>query len=268
MSNDGVLPSIIKGKPDNLDEVGARFERVSLTKPLFLNSVPKSGTHLIRNIMRMFVPEAEQYHGDYIQIPNLRAHLLPFTSKTPYVSWGHLLFSDESALALQRVRHIVLVRDPYDWVLARTRFYLSDEFKGGLEHIKNGGVTLEQVMNMMIMGIHQKTPSLLDIFSHNAVSWMGAGAVIVRYEDIIRAINDIDSKASEAFFLRLFADCGVDPVPADWRARVLAGSDRKQSRTARENLTVGVDLPKELPEMQKKIVDFTAPGLRALLGYS
>jgi len=49
---------------------------------------------------------------------------------------------------------------------------------------------------------------------------------------------------------------------------VRVGSDRKQSGTARENLTgVGVELPKELPELQKRMVDFAAAGLRELLGY-
>ena len=46
------------------------------------------------------------------------------------------------------------------------------------------------------------------------------------------------------------------------------GSDRKQSGTARENLELGdVNIPAELPDTQKKLVDYTAPGLRELLGY-
>jgi hypothetical protein len=46
------------------------------------------------------------------------------------------------------------------------------------------------------------------------------------------------------------------------------GSDRKQSGTARENLRgIDVEFPDELPDMQKRLVDFAAPGLRAILGY-
>ncbi|PCI54632.1 MAG: hypothetical protein COB36_09755, partial [Alphaproteobacteria bacterium] len=38
--------------------------------------------------------------------------------------------------------------------------------------------------------------------------------------------------------------------------------------TARENLKGdSYDIPDELPEQQKKMVDYAAPGLRALLGY-
>jgi len=42
------------------------------------------------------------------------------------------------------------------------------------------------------------------------------------------------------------------------------------SRTARENLKLpaGVAFPAALPEQQKQLVDFHAPGLRQLLGYA
>ncbi len=266
MADNGVIPSFIKGGDDNLHLVGATFDRAPLRQSVFLNSVPKSGTHLIRNIIRMFVPEEQQYHRDYIQVPNLRAHMAAFRSPTPYVSWGHLLFDDNSVLALQGVRHIVLVRDPYDWVLARARFFLSDEFNGNLNHIKNGAVSLGEALNMMIMGVHQKQPGLLDVFTHNAAAWMGASAVMVRYEDILAAVQDLESRAAANFFDKLLADCGIE-VPDDWRDRVRAGSDRKLSRTARENLTVGVEIPDVLPDAQKRLVDFCAPGLRELLGY-
>jgi hypothetical protein len=81
-------------------------------------------------------------------------------------------------------------------------------------------------------------------------------------------LKALDEPASEDFFRDLLRFCGVD-LPADWRERVLIGSDPKQSGTARENLVgVAAEIPKELPEMQKRLVEFAAPGLRALLGYA
>ena len=57
-------------------------------------------------------------------------------------------------------------------------------------------------------------------------------------------------------------------LPDDWRERVRIGSDRKQSTTARENLSrMTADVPDELPDVQKRLVGFAAPGLRSLLGY-
>jgi hypothetical protein len=264
------MAAFIKGLKDTLDEQVRAFAPAPLKQTLFLNSVPKGGTHLVRNILRMFVPPEQHYHHEFIQIPNLPVHGRALSADPPYLSAGHLLFSDQSVQALGGARHILLVRDPYDWVLARARFYISDEFQqANLAHLKTGVVPAAELLNMMILGIYQKAPALIDIYMHNAAAWIGTSAVVIRYEDLREAANDVESRRSEAFFMRLFEAAGLD-VPGNWRERVAAGSDRRQSRTARENLKLapGVVIPDELPETQKQLVEFAAPGLRRLLGYA
>ena len=258
----------ISAKADNLNELNANFIQESLKVPLFLNSVPKSGTHLMRNIIRMFVPVDQQYHDAFIQIPILRQHIRAFDQSRPRVSWGHLLFSDESAIALRAVRHILLVRDPYDWVLARARFFLSDTFKGSLEHLKGGNVSINEVLNMMILGIHGKSPTLQEIYTHNAVAWLGTEVTVIRYEDLMSNLGDLESGRSRIFFEAIFDKAGLSQLPKDWIERVRLGADRKQSGTARENLAgLTESVPEVLPDKQKQMVDYAAPGLRALLGY-
>jgi hypothetical protein len=262
------MPNITMNQ-DNLNERNVEFAQAPLRTPVFLNSVPKSGTHLIRNIMRMFVPVEQQYHATFIQIPNLRNHAMQcFHPARPMLSWGHLLFSDESAMATRTARRILLVRDPYSWVLARARFFISDNFEAGLEHLKTAQVSPEALLNMMIFGIHGKAPPMLDIYQFNAAAWIGTGVSLYRYEDLVFHLKGIDSPASETFFRKLLDDCSID-MPADWKQRVLVGADRKQSATARENLSVDDDkLPAVLPEAQKRLVDVAMPGMRALLGYT
>lgn len=258
----------VHAKPDNLNERNKEFSQVPLKTPLFLNSVPKCGTHLIRNIFRMFVPVEQQYHQMFIQIPVLKQHLQAFAPTSPKLSWGHLLFSDDSADALHGVKHLLMVRDPYDWVLARARFFLSDTFQGSMENLKNGKVTIEQVLNMMIFGIYQKAPTLNEIYTHNAVAWLGTGVKIVRYEDVIFNLKNIGSPSSNEYFSDLLSILGLEELPEDWIERVKVGSDRKQSGTARENLSgQKFEIPNELPAIQKQMVDYAAPGLRSLLGY-
>ncbi|MBT1061978.1 hypothetical protein KJY73_00275 [Bowmanella sp. Y26] len=259
------MPRVI-AKADNLNELNQAFAQSPLNHPVFINSVPKCGTHLMRNIFRMFVPVAQQYHDEFIQIPILRQHLRAFDGAHPKLSWGHLLFSDESAMAMKGVQQLLIVRDPFDWVLARARFFLSDSFVGSMEHLKGGRVNVEQMLNMMIFGIHQRAPSLLEIYTHNAAAWLGTGVKLVRYEDVIRQLKQLDTPDAEAFFRDLLAPLG--PLPSDWRERVKIGSDRQHSGTARENLSgQPIQLPDELPTMQKQLVEFAAPGLRRLLGY-
>ena len=261
------MPTIVI-KPDSLNDLNANYAQVPLTNPVFLNSVPKCGTHLMRNIIRMFVPVAQQYHKTFIQHPNLHKHLAVFSPESPRLSWGHLLFSDDAIIALRPVHHVLLVRDPYDWVLARARFFLSGAFKGSLEHIKGGNVSVEEALNMMIFGIHDKAPTLQEIFLHNAVSWLGTDARLTRYEDLVVSLRNLDSAAAEAYFRSLLQSCGIDALPDDWRERVRVGSDRNQIGTARENLHgLAADVPNELPDTQKQLVDFAAPGLRRILGY-
>jgi hypothetical protein len=80
-------------------------------------------------------------------------------------------------------------------------------------------------------------------------------------------VTDLEGDYADQFFAGLLDACRIER-PGDWRERVRIGADRKQSGTARENLTgVGVELPKELPELQKRMVDFAAAGLREILGY-
>ena len=261
------MPRIV-AKNDNLNERNREFEQRALIEPVFLNSVPKSGTHLIRNIMRMFVPVEQQYHKAFIQYPNLRDHQAAFARARPFLSWGHLLYSDDSAISLQRVHHLLLVRDPYDWVLARARFFLSDTFQGSLDHLKGGNVSVEDMLNMMIFGIPDKAPTLSEIYTHNAVSWLGTSAHIVKFEDLIQHVRALETDAAESFFAELFDTLGMAALPDDWRERVRIGSDREQSGTARENLAgPTADVPEDLPEVQKRLVDFAAPGLRSVLGY-
>ena len=153
-------------------------------------------------------------------------------------------------------------------IFTNTRFFLSDTFQGSMEHLKGGKVSIEEMLNMMIFGIYQKAPTLHEIFTHNAVCWLGTGVKLVRYEDVIHQLKQIDQPEAEVYFKDLLSVLNLPSWPEDWKERILAGSDRKQSGTHRENLVgLDADIPAELPVMQKRLVDYAAPGLRHLLGY-
>lgn len=252
---------------DTLDEANRRFVQTPLAAPVFLNSVPKSGSHLLKNIMRMFVPVEQHYGHDFIQWPTLQASRAAFDPARPRLSWGHLLFADASAIETAAARRVVLYRDPYDWVIARARFILSEQFSGNTDHLRNATMTTDELLTSMIFGLPGKLPSLNAIYELNAAAWLGARCHAIRFEDLAAAVSTLESTGAEQFFRELFDACGI-AMPGDWRERVATGSDRKQSATARENLTgVGVDLPDTLGARHRALVDYHAPGLRALLGY-
>ena len=261
------MPRILL-KPDTLDDETARFAQQPLRAPLFLNSIQKSGSHLLQNVMRMFVPIAQQYREQFIQWPNLQQHLVAFDPARNMMSYGHLFFSDASAIELSGVRKILLFRDPYDWVLSRARFFLADEFQSNAEHLKSGRLSVDDLLSLMIFGIAGKVPSLADMYELNVAAWMASPDVYpVKYEDLKRFTEAPDNADAETFFRDLLEAAGIAP-PEDWRERVRTGADPKQSPTARENLSgVRLSLPEQLSTRHKRLVDFAAPGLRLLLGY-
>lgn len=258
----------IKLKGDNLNEQNGNFEHRSLKQPLFLNSIPKSGSHLLRNIMRMFVPLEQHYKNTFIQVPSLKEDRIAWDINRPTLSWGHLLNSDEALIYLKDARIILLIRDPYDWVLARARFFVSDEFQGSLDHLKSGDISTEELLNMMIFGIHMKVPMMSEIFMNNGAAWIGTRAHVMKFEDLLHHVKNLESDEAEVYFRDLMDKAGLDGFPSDWRERVRVGSDPKQSGTARENLTnTALEFPKELPDIQKQLVDYAIPGLRKIMGY-
>lgn len=255
-------------QPDTLDDENRKFAQSPLRQPVFLNSLPKSGSHLLRNILRMFVPVEQQYKADFIQWPNLQQHKHAFNPARPMMSWGHLFMADASVIETAPTRRILLYRDPYDWVIARARFFLSEQFSGNVDHLKSGEFDVDELLTMMIFGLPGKAPSLNDIYELNVAAWLGTKTFIVKYEDLVHNLGIIDSDAAEDYFANLFEACGIER-PSDWRDRVAIGSDRKQSGTAREQLTgVSVEFPETLSARHKALVDYQAPGLRTLLGYA
>lgn len=253
---------------DNLDVENARFDQVVLQQPVFLNSVPKSGSHLLRNIMRMFVMVSQHYDADFIQWPNLQQHRKAFDPRNPKLSWGHLLFADASAIETASARRVLLYRDPYDWVIARARFMLSEQFHGNVDHLRSGAVDADELLTMMIFGLPGSLPSLGAIYELNAAAWLGARCHVVHLEDLQLHVQALETAAAETFFSALLEACGI-VIPYDWRDRVRTGADRRESATARENLTgVTLDLPNVLGERHRALVDYQAPGLRQILGYA
>jgi hypothetical protein len=179
-----------------------------------------------------------------------------------------LLMADASVIETASTRRILLYRDPYDWVIARARFFVSEQFSGNVNHLRSGELSVDELLTMMIFGLPGKAPSLNAIYELNAAAWLGTNVFAVKYEDIVAQLQDLHSKDAESFFARLFDACGIS-TPNDWRERILIGSDRSQSGTARDKLTgISVDFPETLSDRHKALVDYNAPGLRALLGYS
>src|SRR3546814_11579594 len=101
---------VVHVKADTLYQENRRCAQSPLRQPVVLNSVPKSGSHLLRNIVRMFVPVDQQYGRDFIQWANLQQHRGAFDPARPMLSWGHLFLADASAIETAPARRILPYR--------------------------------------------------------------------------------------------------------------------------------------------------------------
>lgn len=255
----------------------AGFHQTSLKQPTVLITVAKSGSHLIRNILCMFMPmEQQDYsHTDLAPIRENRV------ITAPTFRWGHIAITPNAANVLQNAKKILLVRDPYDWVLSMARFtttYLLTGRERNHQHhphddiYRNKGVTVEELFSIIITGtdVRNQHPSLRSAYVPIAVGWKDLDVYMVKYEDAcahVKALREsTDTNETKEYFRKLVGAFNID-LPVDWKKRVLTGADKRLSMTARENLGQHYDIPNALPDRFKKLVDFTVPGLREYLGY-
>ena len=254
-----------------LREASNSFVSVSLQTPLFLNSVPKCGTILLRNILLMFVGFEQIHSGKFIIDRNLREYASAFDPERPMFSWGHLNLIDEAARTVGRSKIIILVRDPHAYVLANLRFLMSQQTQDPFSrYVRSHRLSIDRVIALVIFGNWNEgnyCVPLRNLFVDNAIGWLGEDTTLIRYEDLVRHVRSLETEEAFEFFRRLVSDAGLGELPFDWRERVLTGADRKLSSTARENLSIDINIPDELTRQQKAMVEVAAPGIRRALGY-
>ena len=271
--------SMVRNEPyiARMITANARFQQVSLKQPTVLITVAKSGSHLVRNILCMFMP-MEQQDYSHTDLAPIRENRI-ITSNT--FRWGHIGITPNAANVLQHAKKILLVRDPYDWVLSMARFtttyLLSGRERNHQPHphddiYRNKGVTIEELFSIIITGtdVRNQHPSLRSAYVPIAVGWKDLDVHMVKYETVclhVKALREgTDNDETREYFRQLVGAFNI-ALPDDWKERVIAGADKRLSMTARENLDHNYDIPAVLPDRFKRLVDFTVPGLREYLGY-
>ncbi len=255
-----------------IDEVNGRFEQTPIEERIFINSVPKCGTMLLRNIIYTFVPRS-QWYTPFIVDHEMEAHRDAARQPELACFTGHLNHWPFTISFMRGLRHVLIVRDPYDYCLSCAYYMCSEslyEREPLTRLVRDQALDFEDVVRLVIRGfaipgkVHQA--SVKALFVDNALSWLGGDCLLVRYEELVGHLRDLGTPQAEAYFLGMLKHLRIDP-PEDWRERVAAGSSREVSSTASEQLECGFDRPKKLSEQARRLFDVCAPGLREALGY-
>lgn len=276
---------------ERIAEANSSFTHKSITNPIALITIPKTGTHLLSPIFEMFVPKDQQdtplqrqraMQGGSSQ----KIHRGKLITDIKYM-FGHIQFNAQTASALSMTKKLILVRDPYSWVLSAAR-HLSVLILNGTPVLRpaaemkdtqfidtHKALSANDLITLLIAGRADGgqllTKGIREVYMNWGVNWIAAGAPFVRYEDLMQMVGYVrDGNQNEArpYFETMFRKVGIE-LPVDWADRVIAGADPEKSGTARQNLKGDLsNIPDELTVMQKALVDSYIPNVRNLLGYN
>lgn len=160
-------------------------------KPFILNSIPKSGTHLLLQVVQgmglgVVLPSITQYLNPHMLTDIARISTLP----PNHFLYGHLYFSPsyEQQFKQHSIKQLLMIRDPRD-IIASLYYYLpSLPNHPVMRYAKSNNLNKEQIINLIITGIKREgyvypgTNSIL----HNFTQWMRNSDVLtVKYEDVL-----------------------------------------------------------------------------------
>lgn len=203
------------GAPKELARRGAKPEDFAERPPVLANSFPKSGTHLLDQIV-MGLPDRV----------NFGAFLSSYTSSFQYrlrtpestrrfiaafvpgeIVRGHLFYSDDAAsqLADKNAVHYFIYRDPRDVVLSEAHYLRSINRWHRLHRYFRDAPSLEDAISLAIRGLNHVAPHLdyrnaaerFDCYK----GWLGcANAFAIRFEELTSPDRDRHLERMVAFY--------------------------------------------------------------------
>ena len=145
---------------DPVAEANSQFQCAPLRSRIFLNSVPKCGTVLLKNILLMFTPW-EQHYRWFISTSKYPEHPSVVESDRYRFFVGHMNHTPDTSQILKNFKHILIIRDPYSYVLSYARWFYTEQMYGQSQlarHVQDHGVDFDDVVRYMIKGWHHYCP--------------------------------------------------------------------------------------------------------------
>jgi sulfotransferase 6B1 len=162
--------------------------------PVLINTIPKSGTHLLKRVLPTLnagtLLPLELYEGWPNQLKSHEAHLAMLPPGA--VIAGHVFHSDAYAAMLERlgIRMVLGTRDPRDIVVSLVRFYETTEWPKDppAEHIRNCLHCRTDRLRATIIGFEHERVTQCDIATwvRRFIPWaQWPGAFAVRFENLV-----------------------------------------------------------------------------------
>jgi hypothetical protein len=216
---------------------------VSKLNPFLANSVPKSGTHLLHQMLtampgvnhdildqknKFFVnnPPRNFYEDHEHRLSQLKPNQFGL---------GHLHFTEEykNLLSKYKMKHIFIYRDPRDVLVSLAHFIPSKWNKHPLHHSFKS-LSVKQRLLTLIRGIPGQFPHFYDYFSPY-YGWLKEEDLLkVRFEELIGVSQQNRRQTTYRIASYLWKDL-QPPIPLNQIALLMEkGIDSKTSRTYRK----------------------------------
>ena len=225
-------------------------------------TVPKSGTHLLMNVMRELVGR-DRVWDDLLGTEELTHG--PLRDGTLYV--GHVPYTWRSYVALHPTRKVALVRDPRDVVtslaLAHFKRKVPDDELTTL--IQRESLTVTEVIDLIMLGDYgaERFPGVTEFFERYYLQWQGAVVETLSYEELLEARTG--EEARERLRTKLERVLLTDVEPGWFFDCLRRGSDPALSPTF-ERGEIGSWSQYWTPQ-NTRLFNVIAPDLRRRLGY-
>lgn len=213
---------------DSIENKGRMMSALTIThfgkrgQRVFMNSIPKSGTHLLRRCLALM--PGMMYAGIHInrvrynQYQNIyaREQLLTRLGRGIFVS-GHLPFQDSDWQALQTWKYVtvLMIRDPRDVVVSQWHHTLrrpTHRMHNYIASIADPDVQLTCLIKGIADNVVPDTPGILSIGKQfqSFLGWYEHGAHLVRFENLIGAQGGGSPDRQSAEIEELASYVGID----------------------------------------------------------
>jgi hypothetical protein len=237
--------------PKRIARLQARPADYQTRPPVLVNSFPKSGTHLLDQIVDA-LPNCRNY-GEFIssmtssfrfqlRTPAQCSRRLAATTPGELVR-AHLFYSEEVSCAIQELQfiHLYIYRDPRDVVLSESHYLRTINKWHRLHPYFRDAKTLEDAISLSICGLPDLAPSVdfpnIKVRFERYAEWIENKDVLaVRFEDLVSDRRDATLRSIAQYYAeRAQTPESVDELVQAMKLRI----DPKRSHTYRKGASGG-----------------------------
>lgn len=229
-----------------------RYFEIGMQKgpPIIVNSVPKSGTHLLMQLARS-LPNV-RYFGSFIaQQPSLTLEMRSQSKIDKLIQkmipgevvGAHLHFSEQTSLKIRQsgALHLLIIRDPAEIIMSESHYlaHMNPYHKISAEY---KGLNSQQAINLTMSG-STRFPDLFPKFEDRVLPYLGwlddDSTIVVRFEDVMSddRIDGTLHRIVDAWRAKFnLTELCSDTIVSDLRAAIVPSKSHTFSGRKKEEL--------------------------------